>query len=574
MLTFISTLLRLVKQGFLLLIPIISCVAVQDPEGGPPDQTPLILVRSFPENGALNVKGTKIRLTFNKDIAVVNIYDNLVIMPNLDTPKNKQPYSYTVNGKTLELKLNTPLKEDTTYSIHFNKAIKDTHEGTQASGEVLTFSTGSFIDPITLKGKIKELLTNKPVGDVSVYLYSDTRDPKEWQEKGMPDYYTTADQEGNFAISCIRMGQYYIRATTGKNKTCKIDYEKDKYGFFKNPIDLNDSQDIVLSLVAADVRDLKLLRGMPQKGLFEIVFNKPIAKYELTPLETVGAKGKPQLYSLHSKSVPNTITVYNTFGLLEGDTFKIKLRAQDALHIALEESITISFKEGKSEHTQKSLSYSLSPRVLPSILPHFTESIVFNKPIKTFKEALIYFEGKNQQKLALKEDELEWNGDKTKLTIRKQFTPQEIMQFSTQEQDSEKKSKVIKQMITLQVEPGACTAFDQSTHKKITQSYVLRNKEETGTISGKIETTNAHFIIELLNDKDQIVDTIRNKKSYKFTMVPPGSYKMRLLVLNQGEEEWSPGDILKNIEPNPVFFYEKDINLTEKWDLTGIDFTF
>lgn len=575
MLRSISMLIQLFRLSYLLLMPIVSCVAVQTPEGGPPDETPPKLVRSLPENGALHFKGKKIRLTFDKDIAVENIYNNLLIMPKLDQPKNKQPYSYTVSGKTLQLTLHAPLKEETTYSIHFNKAIKDTHEGTKPTSGVVTFSTGSFMDPITIKGKVKELLTSQPVGDVNVYLYSAARDPQEWQEKGIPDYYTTADKDGNFTIGCIRLGKYYIRATTGQSSTYKIDYEKDKYGFFKDPIDLNDDrEDIVLSLIASDVRDLKLLRGTPQKGLFEIVFNKAVTKYQLLPLETIGAKGKPQIYSFLSAQSPKIITIYNTFGLLEGDSFKVKLRAEDALHRSLEEDISIGFKEGKAEITKAALSYSLLPSTFPSILPDFTTSILFNKPIKAFKEALMYFECNHQQKIALKQTEWEWNENHTKLTIHKHFTPEEIRQFVTQTQEKENKSKVMEQMVTLQIESGACTAFDQSTHEKITQTYPLRKKEATGTISGNVETTTPYFIIELLNQKDECVAAIRNKKSYQFTMVPPGAYKMRLLVLNEGEEEWSPGDILQNIEPNPVIFYEKEINVTEKWDITGIDFTF
>ncbi|MEF2228462.1 MAG: Ig-like domain-containing domain [Candidatus Cardinium sp.] len=566
--------LQLVHFSYLLLLPIISCVAVQEPEGGPPDETPPVLVRSFPEDGVLNFKGKTIRFTFNKDIDVENPYHNLLFMPKLAESKNKQPYSYSVNGKTLQLKLNAPLKEDTTYSIHFSKAVKDTHEGTKAMEKVLTFSTGSFIDPITMKGSIKELLTNRAVGNVSVYLYSAERDPQEWQQAGTPDYYTTADKDGNFTISCIRLGKYYLRATTGKGHTYKIDYEKDKYGFFKDPIDLNESrEDIVLPLIAADVRDLKLLRGTPQKGWFEIILNKPITHYQLIPLQTVGTKGKPQIYSFFSEQSPKIIIIYNTFGLLEGDTFKVKLRAEDALHRALEETIAIRFKEGKIDPTH--LSYSLSPQPLPSILPAFTTSILFSKPIKGFKEDLIYFECKYQEKIPLKQDEWVWNENQTKLTIKKHFTPEEIMQFVTQTKEAkDDKSKAMQQMVTLHIEPGACTAFDQTTHKKISQSYPLRKKEETGTVSGNVETTTYHFIIELLNQKDECVASIRDKKSYQFTMIPPGSYSIRLLVLNAGEEEWSPGDILKNIEPNPVIFYEKEINVIENRDITGIDFKF
>ncbi len=575
MVRFISTFLRLFLYSYLLFIPIVSCVAVQDPEGGPPDTTPPKLIRSLPENGALNFKAKKIRCTFDKYIAGDDVENNLVIMPNVDAPKNKKPYRYNIHGKTLEITFNVPLKDDTTYCMHFNKAIKDIHEGTKATGAQLTFSTGSFIDPISLKGSVKELLTHKPVGDATVYLYDATRDPKEWQEKGTPDYYTTTDKDGNFAIDCIRLGNYYIRATTGQSNNYKIDYEKDKYGFFKNPIDLNDSrEDILLPLVAADVRDLKLLRSTAQRGFFEIVFNKAITKYQLIPLQTLGAKGKPAIYSFLSEQSPKTIIIYNTFGLLEGDCFKVRLSAEDALHMKLEEDIEIGFKEGHTEGSKKALSCTLSPRALPSICSDFTESILFNKPIKEINAALIYFECSNQQKMLLKENEWSWNENRTKLTIKKHFTEEEMMQFATQEEEKETKPKVVRQMVKLSIEAGACIAFDKSTNKKIDQTYLLRKKEETGTISGNVETAVSDFIIELLNDKDKVVDSIRNKKSYQFTMVPPGSYKMRLLVINQGEEEWSPGNIIQNIEPNPVIFYEKEINMTENWDVTGIDFKF
>ncbi|WP_221179607.1 Ig-like domain-containing protein, partial [Candidatus Cardinium hertigii] len=437
MLTFISlfSLSRLYKSfwrdGFIMLlfIPLLifSCVAVEEPQGGPPDETPPKLVHSFPENEATNFKGNKIRLIFDKEIAVDNPYSKLLIIPKLDKPAKKRPYSYKINGETLVIKLNAPLKANTTYSMHFNDMVKDTHEGTKAINTVLTFSTGAFIDPITAKGKIKELLTNKPVGEVSVYLYNAERDPKEWQEKqntkewqekSGPDYYTTTDKHGNFVINHIRLGKYYIRATTGKSDKHEIDYEKDKYGFLKDPIDLNDSkEDIELGLIESDVRDFKHIKNVPQQGFCEIVFNKAIEKYQLVALQTLGIKGKPQIYSLLSEKSPKLISIFNTFHLLEGESLKVKVIAEDALHMVLEKDMDISFKSGKSTAAQVGLHLGPERRSLPSVLPAFKESILFQKPIKEVKKELLYFECKNQKKIALKEDELEWNADRSKLTI-------------------------------------------------------------------------------------------------------------------------------------------------------------
>ena len=89
-------------------------------------------------------------------------------------------------------------------------------------------------------------------------------------------------------------------------------------------------------------------------------------------------------------------------------------------------------------------------------------------------------------------------------------------------------------MVILQIEEDACTAFDKEQNKKIRLTYPLRNEEETGTIMGNIETAADHFIIELLDNKNEVIDSIRDLKKYKFTMIPPGCYKMRILFTKCG----------------------------------------
>ncbi|MBX9890116.1 MAG: Ig-like domain-containing protein [Amoebophilaceae bacterium] len=565
---------------YIISLLMVSCVAVQQPEGGPKDETPLKIVRSFPKDSALNFKRNKISVTFNKDIKVDNIYAKLVITPQLEKSKKKQPYTYSVSGKTLALKFNAPLKIDTTYSIHFSEAIKDLHEGLKAVGCLLTFSTGSFIDPMVAAGKVKELLSDKPVGGVSICLYNTERDPKEWEENDTPDYYTTSDKEGNFKIQRIRLGNYYMRATTGKGSKFKIDYEKDQYGFFKTPLNLSDSrEDIVIPLITNDVRDLKLLNTVPEKGLCKVVFNKPITTYNLVALQTITAANKLELCSHILSTAPNTLVIYNTLGLLEGERYEAKVAVEDHLHQLLEAplSIQFKFKEGKIE--PEKLTYTLEKRVIDSISSSFEQAILFSKPIKQFNEKLIYFEGKDKeaQKKFLSEKEWEWNVDQTKLTLKKTFSTEELTQIA-QEKEKEKEkeqdtTKSVKRFITLSIGEGAFITADKLYNQAGSQAYLLRNEEETGSIAGTITTHFPHFIIELLNDKHKIVDSIRDTTNYHFAMVPPGDYRIRVLVVNEGETAWSPGNIRKNIEPNRVVFYPDKITIMEKMDVQGMDFT-
>ena len=113
------------------------------------------------------------------------------------------------------------------------------------------------------------------------------------------------------------------------------------------------------------MNDLKIVRSTPQKGFYEIVLNKIIDTYQLLALQTIGAKGKPQLYSnvLHDKS-SSTIMVYNTFNALVGENMSIKLIAQDDLHMTLEENLSINFKSAQANIHKTELGLSSNTQTL------------------------------------------------------------------------------------------------------------------------------------------------------------------------------------------------------------------
>jgi hypothetical protein len=147
--------LALVALG--LFIP--SCARIMAPEGGPKDTVPPKLIRAFPTQGSTGFKEKTIKLVFDKEIEVHDIYNKLVVTPKLPTLKNRPSYTCSVRGKTLKLTLEAPLQEDTTYTFNFNDAIKDTTEGNIAESLVLAFCTGEYIDTMYVTGQVKHLMT-------------------------------------------------------------------------------------------------------------------------------------------------------------------------------------------------------------------------------------------------------------------------------------------------------------------------------------------------------------------------------------------------------------------------------
>jgi hypothetical protein len=70
------------------------------------------------------------------------------------------------------------------------------------------------------------------------------------------------------------------------------------------------------------------------------------------------------------------------------------------------------------------------------------------------------------------------------------------------------------------------------------------------------------------------VAEIENQKEYTFSNIEPGIYKFRILIDENGNGEWEPGDILKRQAPEPIFFYDKEIPIRANWEIYGEDFSF
>ena len=76
--------LKKVKKQYLLngfLFLLMSCAAIQSPNGGPKDITPPFLISTFPENGKTNFLDQKIVLEFSEYLNSNSIQKSIKILP-------------------------------------------------------------------------------------------------------------------------------------------------------------------------------------------------------------------------------------------------------------------------------------------------------------------------------------------------------------------------------------------------------------------------------------------------------------------------------------------------------------
>ena len=148
-----------------------ACANMGRPEGGPRDELPPVYVRSNPSIGQLNVKGNKITVDFDENIALDDAMNKIVV-----SPAQRTTPAISSNGKRVTVELRDTLLPNTTYTIDFADAVKDLNEGNVLDGLALDFATGDTIDTLRISGMVFEAQTLEPAQGMLVGVYSNLDD--------------------------------------------------------------------------------------------------------------------------------------------------------------------------------------------------------------------------------------------------------------------------------------------------------------------------------------------------------------------------------------------------------------
>ena len=189
----------------LVAMAVASCANIGNPEGGPRDYTPPVMLRSNPAPGAVNFKGKKVEIYFDE---IVNIKDQTTRVVVSPAPK-EQP-AIRAQGKKITVEFQEDLLPGTTYVIDFTDAIEDNNEANVLDGFSFAFSTGDHVDSLQVSGIVLRASDLEPMRNVLVGLHSNLDDSA----------FTTLPLErvsrtnsfGQFTLRNIAPGDYHIFA--------------------------------------------------------------------------------------------------------------------------------------------------------------------------------------------------------------------------------------------------------------------------------------------------------------------------------------------------------------------------
>ncbi|MEZ4955105.1 MAG: Ig-like domain-containing protein [Saprospiraceae bacterium] len=208
-----------------------NCANPIAPTGGPKDETPPKLdTLHSTRNRQVRFEKQDIVLAFDEWVELKDAFNQVVISPPLEfrpTIERKK--------KTIQLKFDDRevLRDSATYVINFGEAIRDLTEGNVAP-IVFVFSTGDYIDSLTIEGRIIDAYTLEPVKDVLFMLYENLADSVFRKER--PFYFSKTDEQGNFKVNNIKAGYFKAAALADKNLNYRFDNEAELIAFLDTAV--------------------------------------------------------------------------------------------------------------------------------------------------------------------------------------------------------------------------------------------------------------------------------------------------------------------------------------------------
>jgi len=509
---------KILRYSFALLILLSACARIGRPTGGDKDTTPPRLLKSIPDTKTTNFNGKEIVLYFDEYVQIKNPTKNLLISPPLQQSPVIVPAG--IASKSFKIKFQDSLQPNTTYLINFGNSIVDFNEGNKLPNLQLVFSTGSVIDSLKLKGKIKPVHYNGKADNIIVGLYplEGFKDSLVFKQK--PYYVTTADKNGSFHLKYLRKGKYKIIGIIDQNNDYKYKQGEDAIGFL----------DKIIEIPGDTLIQINLFQEPPRLNFEK---TEQVNKNHLL-IEVKGSIDSLQVQTLDS--LPQEIRI------IDGNQLHIWYDTpKDSIKLALQlGSKTKKYIRKRSKKTD-----SLQAQIVVGSNPLDTLRITANIPLTAY----------DKTKIKLTTDSL-------LVPFDLQLTPRYSYQLNF--------DKTPGKNYKIEILPGALTDFLGHRLKDTLRANVrIKPEEDFGKLilNFKNHSGEKRFVELLLNN-----NTYRKTKTFISDSITipyllPGKYKVRIVYDTNGNNHWDTGDYLKHRQPEETLEPDKEIEIRPNWDI-------
>ena len=514
-----------------ILVMLVNCANRGTPSGGDKDTEPPKILRSSPENYTTNFKQLEIKVHFDEYVKIKNVQKQLIVSPPMDPAPDVSPMGSA--SKYITIKINDSLRPNTTYSFNFGQSIVDNNEENPFAYYKYIFSTGSYIDSLSVKGAIVDAEKREAEKFVTVMLYEvDSTFTDSTVFKTKPLYVTnTLDSVSTFSIDNIKAGKYRLVALKDENSNYTYQQKSDKIGFYDKEITVPTDSFYELKLFK-EIADFKMERPI-QIAKQKIQFGYR-GDPKATTIEMI--EGKPAGFEYRIVKDPQKDTLYYWY--------KPNVALDTTLFVIKNKTYTDTLKHRFRELKVDSLKITAS--VSGSIDYDKDFSIEANVPFDKLDEERIKIIDKDSINIAFKTE-----FDTLKNSYRFEFDKSEDNAYK------------------IQFLPEAITDFFGNVND--TLNYALKTKKYSELSDVRVSLINAEYplIVQLTDSKgvvkyEQFSDEPR---MFDFRHITPGTYYLRVVYDTNGNRKWDTGNYLKKIQPERISYMEKIVDARTGWDL-------
>lgn len=518
---------------FIIVLVSYQCAQRGTPTGGPKDITPPELTRAEPPNLTTNFTGQKIRLYFDELVKLKDIQKQLIISPPL---KNAPVLSPIGNAnKYVEITIKDTLEPNTTYTFNFGQGIVDNNEENPKSFFTYVFSTGDYIDSLSLTGVVKDAFNKNADDFVSVMLYKiDSSYTDSTVYKRPPNYITnTLDSAVIFKLNNLKEGKYAlfgIKDAAGNNL---FDQKTDKIGFVRDTINLPTDSIYLLNLFK-EIQDYGVaVPSMEASNRISFGYYGEGDDIQIETITKIPDTVKTKITKEREKDTLNfwftpyemdsLIFVITNESLKVKDTFKVKNRKVEF------DSLKISMSQNGNIEMDKPI------------------SLLSNTPIIRFDSTKIKLMDKDSVEIAY---------------TLKLDTLQNLLNFDFKVNPD--------QSYRMELVPGAVTDFFETSNDSVAYSFRTKSIADYGnlTLSLNGNTIVYPIIVQLTNEKGDLQREIyaSGPQEYVFNNLNPGKYQARVVFDMNGNGKWDTGSFLEHRQPEKISYYPTLIELRANWE--------
>ncbi|MCX6351454.1 MAG: Ig-like domain-containing protein [Bacteroidetes bacterium] len=526
-----------------------SCAIPMAPTGGPKDTQAPKLLKTTPENGSVNFTSPKIEFRFNEYIELNNPAKNIFITPPVDVfPETKS------KGKTVVVDFkNTHLLPKTTYSIRFNGAVKDANEGNELKEMQYVFSTGEFIDSLTITGTITNALDGLPLKSIKVCAYNPDSFTDSFVYKKKPLTYAYTNADGYYAMENLRPETFKIVAFKDNNEDNLLTPNED-LGFIDYPVksvlkSSKERADMVLAkqegrgdkLISSVVFNPPRIMALHLALYYDVTVNINEEKEDFTYFKQYNVRPDSTIYWIDDMdTLEKRVSFYNCF--LKKDTTLIPQKVSlKAFNVAISTDISI-------DQFNKPTQYN-------SILR-------FNNPIKSIDTSKIYITKDKTKRTKLRGFEFIDNAS-TLLGLKWDYDLEETY--------------------TITLDSGAATNIYNKQNDSTTVLNNAPNKADYGSLSLVFDSLSrgVGYIFQLVNKENGVVShetyvsiDKRDSTSWGVSIpyLKPGKYYLRAIIDKLPNRVFDGANLTLHQHPETVYIRPEEILIKANWEVTDVHF--